>query len=99
MTTIPSKLVGKMIVDVGISNRIRTILQAGISRRFSAVEIRDELQRTGFYMGDYANALATIYTTLERMVAVGGVIEHQEASGKRYQWNPLPSASEMFACT
>jgi hypothetical protein len=85
-------LVGKTMVDVGIRNRIRTILQAGVSRQFSAVEIRDELQHTGFNMGDYANALATIYTTLKRMVAAGDVVEHSEESGKRYQWNPFPSA-------
>jgi hypothetical protein len=86
------ELVGKTIVDVGISSRIRTILQAAASRSFSAVEIREELQRTGFYTGEYANALATIYTTLRRMVAAGEVVEHADEGGKRYQWNRFPSA-------
>ncbi|MGJ5814535.1 hypothetical protein [Paludibaculum fermentans] len=86
------ELVGKTIVDVGITNRIRAILKVSASRQFSAVEVRDELRRTGFYVGEYANALATIYTTLRRMVVAGDVVEHAGGDGRRYQWNPVPSA-------
>lgn len=85
-------LVGKAIVDVGITDRIRAILRAGTEQRFSAMEIRQELERTGWCIGDYANALATIYTTVKRLVSGGEVIEQQDADGKRYQWNSFAGA-------
>src|SRR5260221_3554491 len=50
-------LVGKVVVDVGMTSRIKAILQANPLREFSANEVRAELQKSGFALGDYSNAL------------------------------------------
>jgi hypothetical protein len=82
-------MVGKAFVEVGITARIRAILQAAAPRSLSAVELRDELTKSGFYTGDYSNALATIYTTLKRMAGAGEVIESGPGiEPKRFQWAP-----------
>jgi hypothetical protein len=96
--------VGKVLVDVGLTGRIRAILQAVAPRELSATEIRSELQGTGFYLGNYSNALAAIYTTLGRMAVSGEVVETPGPDGKRFKWNvsrdpmlvsALPSPSQM----
>jgi hypothetical protein len=76
----------KTVVEVGITARIRTMLQAAAPRDLSAVEIRSELQATGFYLGDYANALSAIYTTLRRLVDAGDLEEIHSPDGKRFRW-------------
>lgn len=78
-------LLGKAIVDVGLTDRIRTVLQAH-PQGLSAIELRAALQASGFHLGDYANALSTIHTTLRRLVEGGKVDEVPTAEGKRFQW-------------
>jgi len=90
-------VVGKVIVDVGLTGRIRTILQAASPHGLSAVEIRSELQRTGFYLGNYSNALATIHTTLSRMATSGEVESIHGQDGKRFVWRGTPASSLPFA--
>ncbi|HLM97786.1 MAG TPA: hypothetical protein VK335_00795 [Bryobacteraceae bacterium] len=81
--------IGKTLVDVGIKGRILAILQANAPKQFSAVEIRAELEAGGFYLGDYSNALSTIYTTLKRMVDTGEISEKQVAEGKKFHAQSL----------
>src|ERR1039457_912908 len=63
-------VIGKTMVDVGLTTRIRAILQAagGSPTGLSASEIRTELQRAGFYAVDSGNLLSNVYTILGRLV-------------------------------
>jgi hypothetical protein len=90
------ELIGKVIVDVGLTDRIRTVLQAH-PQGLSAVELRGALQASGFYLGDYANALSTIYTTLRRLVEAGKVEEITTPDAKRFQWRTAANALALDA--
>jgi len=87
-------LIGKTIVEIGLTARIRTILQAADPQDLSAIEIRSELETTGLYLGDYANALSAIYTTLRRLVEAGELDEIQSPSGKRFRWKHRTAAED-----
>jgi hypothetical protein len=90
-------VLGKTIVDVGMKGRILAILQTSATQRFSAVEIRAELEAGGFYLGDYSNALSTIYTTLKRLVDAGEITEVQSADGKKFKAQALLNVSPLPA--
>jgi hypothetical protein len=82
-------VIGKTMVDVGLTARIRAILQAagGCWTGLSAIEIRSELQRTGFYAVQSGNLLSNVYTILGRLVTNE---EAEEIPGlgreKRFRW-------------
>jgi hypothetical protein len=86
-------LVGKVLVDVGLSAKTRLVLQAAAPRALSATEIRTELQKAGFYLGDYSNALAAIHTTLNRLAASPEVEAISGPDGKRFRWRGTPASS------
>lgn len=87
-------LIGKTIVEIGLTARIRTILQAADPQDLSAIEIRSELETTGLCLGDYANALSAIYTTLRRLVEARELDEIQSPSGKRFRWKHRTAAED-----
>ncbi|MGD0778768.1 MAG: hypothetical protein ABSC05_38815 [Candidatus Solibacter sp.] len=89
------RLIGKTMVDVGLTARIRAILQAAGERwmGLSAIEVRSELQRAGFYAVDSANLLSNVYTILGRLVKSGEAEEFQGLGGeKRFRWKEAGAA-------
>jgi hypothetical protein len=85
--TLPNVLaiVGRAIVEVGITDRIRALFRVTSARQISALEVRDELVASGFYGADYSNFLSTIHTVLRRLVLSGEIAEVSSPGGKKYQ--------------
>jgi hypothetical protein len=77
--------VGQIIIDAGLTARILGILHLNAPCQMSALDIRRELEGSGFYLGDYSNALSTIYTTLRRLVNTKQITEVVTAEGRRFQ--------------
>jgi|SRR5579871_935296 len=88
--------IGKTMVEMTMRERIRAILHANAAHEFSAVEIRNELERLNFSLESYSNALSTIYTVLRRLVMAEEAWERTRSDGKKFQARfpagvPIPS--------
>lgn len=69
---------------LSLSETVKTILRMN-KRPLTAVEVRDALWASGFDLGQYANALALVTSTLERLFTSGFAIRR----GRRpatYEW-------------
>jgi len=64
----------RSINQSGLTYQVRTVLQSSLLP-LSATGIRDELKNKGYDLSVYSNALATIYTTVRRLVENGEVEE------------------------
>lgn len=52
---------------LGITNAVKHVLLATGKKLLAPTDVRDELQKAGFPLSGYSNALAVIYTTLNRL--------------------------------
>lgn len=67
---------------LGITDAIRQILQEG-KMPFTALQVREALQQSGLDM-DYANTMAVIHNTLNRLEKQGEVVRFDNPSGTIY---------------
>jgi hypothetical protein len=76
---------------IGITKAIRNVMREMQDDRgsyISPITVRNALQKGGFPLGEYKNALAVIHTTLKRLDDQGEVESHTWNSGRTsYRWN------------
>ena len=57
----------------GITGALKTVFLTTGKKLLTSIDLRDELQRNGFPLAGYSNALAVIYTTVTRLCEQGFV--------------------------
>lgn len=67
----------------GISIAIRYVLDASVNETFTPAQMRDRLGEIGWDWTKYTNPLATVYTTLTRLVDAGKAKTERNSDGKR----------------
>lgn len=72
------------IVSVGITESIREILRATYPNRLSPVEIKEQLKSKGQDLKDHKNVMASIHSTLKRMLDNREIRTNDE--GLTYGW-------------
>jgi len=75
--TLPNELFG----ESGITGAIRFLL-AHSNLPLSPMQIRDGLEKRGFDLSDYANAMAVIHNTLKRLEGQGELTTVKDPSGQ-----------------
>jgi hypothetical protein len=68
--------------NLGLSDACREVLRANEPRQMSPSEVVDGLAAIGFPVADHTNILASVATTLRRMVT-GGELEIDRTGGRR----------------
>lgn len=76
------------IPDVGFTDAIREVFRMYDESQFSPVQIRDELQETGFDIKKYKNVLASIHSILKRLKARNEITEGTRDGKVVYKCNP-----------
>jgi superfamily II helicase len=79
------------VLEVGITEKIRQVLQAKAAQAFYPVGVRTELEAVKYDLTKHPNVMATIHGVLKRLVAQQQVVAAAQAGagGKiAYQWNP-----------
>jgi hypothetical protein len=77
------------VLEVGITEKIRQVLQAKGAQSFFPVGVRAELDAAKYDLTKHPNAMATIHGVLKRLVEQQQVLAVPQAGGKvAYQWNP-----------
>lgn len=75
----------------GLVDVVRVALRKAGERGLTAIDTRDALQNSGFDISGFTNPLASVHTTLKRLIAQGEAAYGQERDGKAvYVW-ALPS--------
>lgn len=89
------------IVELGITDSIRTILRETKDPAMSPPEIRNELERRGIRLSGYANKMAVIHNTLTRLEKQGEVVKLANREGVPYAYAIKPSydIEEAFNAT
>jgi len=78
-------------LEVGITDKIRQLLQSQPAAAFQPTDIRNNLITQKFDLSKYSNAMATIHMVLKRLVEQQQVLLKTLPDGKTaYQWNPAP---------
>ena len=73
------------LVGAGITEGIRTILRAAYPAKISPVEIKEQLKNSGQKLNGYKNVMATIHSTLKRMLQNEEIETGDE--GLTYGWH------------
>jgi len=84
----------------GITGAVKNSLTATGKKLVTPIEVRDDLQKSGFPLSGYSNALAVVYTTLKRLCEQGFAekIEgkcRMKASTPKSSGSGMPSDKEM----
>jgi hypothetical protein len=77
---------GATLADVGISNAIRVVLRDTSDPALTPTEIRDELEKRGLNLSEYASEMAVIHNTLARLERQGEVIKLTNRDGVPYAY-------------
>lgn len=76
------------VLEVGITEKIRQVLQAKAAQGFYPVGVRAELEAAKYDLTKHPNAMATIHAVLKRLVEQNQVLSAKQVDGKMvYQWN------------
>jgi len=76
-------------LEVGITERIRQILESKPQQGFYPMMVRSELEAGKYDLGKHPNAMATIHSVLKRLVEQQYARLLGAADGKTaYAWNP-----------
>lgn len=82
---------------VAITDAIRCIFRQNPQRKFTALEIRDELRNIGYSLHSYGNVMASIHSVLNRISARELQPMGKRANGKPvYMWKPDSSEPVML---
>jgi hypothetical protein len=88
------------IMEAGITDSIRDILRATYPKASSPVEIKDQLKSRGQDLSQHKNVMASIHSTLKRMLENGEIKTDDE--GLTYCWHRrhlrhVPGARRRYA--
>lgn len=72
-------------IGQGFTDKIRNIFLTNLNKRFSAIDVRNNLRETGFPIDRYSNGLATIHTVLRRLLK-SDVVRAEDRDGKTYYY-------------
>jgi len=90
----------EILGPVGLTDAVRRTLQASTAKGMTPVEVRDALDNSGFDLSGYDNALASIHTTLKRLVkaedARVAIIDGDETV---YQWKGIRRFPRLISST
>jgi hypothetical protein len=75
-------------LDVGITEKIRQVLQAKSTQAFFPTGVRTELETAKYDLSKYPNTMATIHSVLKRLVEQKQVLQAPQQDGRMaYIWN------------
>ncbi|MDT4954129.1 MAG: hypothetical protein QOJ02_2267 [Acidobacteriota bacterium] len=72
--------------DAGFTDAIRKVLMESLGTAYTAIEVRDALERDGFDISKYKNVLASIHAILKRLVNQGQVETNSDEGKVEYSW-------------
>jgi chromosome segregation ATPase len=75
------------LTGLGFTDACRQLLKLEY-KYMDAVEVRDALERRGYDLRKYTNALASVHTVLKRLLASGEIESKTEGLKTLYRWKP-----------